>query len=66
MPDRLVGRRVLSWPRTVVGLELVRSCREAGLHGDVAAEFTQFRSIDIDGVFTDFADVAVETYGAGR
>jgi glycerophosphoryl diester phosphodiesterase len=34
----------------------------AGYHGDVQAEFAQFRQLGVDGVFTDFPDVAVKTY----
>jgi glycerophosphoryl diester phosphodiesterase len=37
----------------------------AGYHGDVKAEFEQFRSLGVDGVFTDFPDLAVAVYGAG-
>jgi glycerophosphoryl diester phosphodiesterase len=36
----------------------------AGYHGDVKAEFEQFRSLGVDGVFTDFPDLAVAVYGA--
>ncbi len=35
----------------------------AGYHGDAAAEFDQFRRLGVDGVFTDFPDVAVRAYG---
>jgi glycerophosphoryl diester phosphodiesterase len=27
-------------------------------HGDFAAEFRQFRDLGVDGIFTDFPDVA--------
>jgi glycerophosphoryl diester phosphodiesterase len=38
----------------------------AAYHGDGVAEFDQFRRVGVDGVFTDFPDVAVKAYGAGR
>ena len=37
----------------------------AGYHGDARAEFAQFRELGVDGVFTDFPDVAVATYRSG-
>ena len=36
-----------------------------GYHGNPEAEFEQFRQLGVDGVFTDFPDVAARTY-AGR
>jgi len=38
----------------------------AGYHGDPIAECRQFRSLGVDGVFTDFADVAVRAYADDR
>ena len=35
----------------------------AGYHGDVAAEFAQLRAAGVDGVFTDFPDLAARAYG---
>ena len=35
----------------------------AGYHGDVKAEFDQLRQLGVDGVFTDFPDLAFRTYG---
>jgi glycerophosphoryl diester phosphodiesterase len=35
----------------------------AGYRGDVKAEFTQLRELGVDGVFTDFPDLAVKAYG---
>jgi glycerophosphoryl diester phosphodiesterase len=35
----------------------------AGYHGDVKKEFEQFRALGVDGVFTDFPDLAVGVYG---
>ncbi len=37
----------------------------AGYHGHPEAEFEQFRQLGVDGVFTDFPDVAARSY-AGR
>ena len=34
----------------------------AGYHGNVAAEFDALRQLGVDGVFTDFPDLAVEAY----
>ena len=34
-----------------------------GLPGRRDAEFAQFRDLGVDGVFTDFPDVAVKSYG---
>jgi glycerophosphoryl diester phosphodiesterase len=36
----------------------------AGYHGDVQAEFAQFRQLGVDGVFTDFPDLGVKAYGS--
>jgi len=36
----------------------------AGYHGDVLAEFAQFRQLGVDGVFTDFPDLGVKAYGS--
>jgi glycerophosphoryl diester phosphodiesterase len=36
----------------------------AGYHGKPEAEFEQFRQLGVDGVFTDFPDVAAKTYQA--
>ena len=38
----------------------------AGYHGDGRAEFLQFRQLGVDGVFTDFPDVAVASYRAAK
>jgi len=38
----------------------------AGYHGDAGAEFRQFRELGVDGVFTDFPDVAVKTYRGAK
>jgi glycerophosphoryl diester phosphodiesterase len=35
-----------------------------GYHGKPEAEFEQFRQLGVDGVFTDFPDVAARSYGA--
>jgi len=35
----------------------------AGYHGRAEAEYEQFRSLGVDGVFTDFPDVAAKVYG---
>ena len=37
----------------------------AGYHGKPEAEFEQFRQLGVDGVFTDFPDVAARSYAAG-
>ena len=37
----------------------------AGYKGRPEAEFEQFRQLGVDGVFTDFPDVAVEELRAG-
>ncbi len=36
----------------------------AGYHGDVNAEFEQLRQLGVDGVFTDFPDLASKAYGS--
>ena len=36
-----------------------------GYHGKPEAEYEQFRQLGVDGVFTDFPDVAAKSYGAG-
>ena len=36
----------------------------AGYQGKPEAEFEQFRQLGVDGVFTDFPDVAAKTYGS--
>ena len=36
----------------------------AGYHGKPEAEFEQFRQLGVDGVFTDFPDVAARTYAS--
>jgi glycerophosphoryl diester phosphodiesterase len=38
----------------------------AGYQGHPEAEFEQFRQLGVDGVFTDFPDVAAKTYGRTR
>jgi len=38
----------------------------AGYHGQPEAEFEQFRQLGVDGVFTDFPDVAAKAYGLVR
>ena len=38
----------------------------AGYHGKPEAEFEQFRQLGVDGVFTDFPDVAAKSYAAGQ
>ena len=38
----------------------------AGYHGKPEAEFQQFRQLGVDGVFTDFPDVAAKTYRAAQ
>jgi len=35
-----------------------------GYHGNPAAEFEQFRQLGVDGVFTDFPDVAARAYAS--
>jgi len=37
----------------------------AGYHGRPEAEFEQFRQLGVDGVFTDFPDVAAKSYASG-
>jgi glycerophosphoryl diester phosphodiesterase len=37
----------------------------SGYHGRPEAEFEQFRQLGVDGVFTDFPDVAAKTYASG-
>jgi len=37
-----------------------------GYGGDVQAEFLQLRQLGVDGVFTDFPDLAVRAYGTGK
>jgi glycerophosphoryl diester phosphodiesterase len=37
----------------------------AGYHGKPEAEFEQFRQLGVDGVFTDFPDVAAKSYASG-
>ena len=37
----------------------------AGYHGRPEAEFEQFRQLGVDGVFTDFPDVAARSYASG-
>lgn len=37
----------------------------AGYNGNPAAEFEQFRRLGVDGIFTDFPDVASKVYGSG-
>ena len=34
----------------------------AGYKGDADAEFAQFRDLGVDGIFTDFPDVAARVY----
>lgn len=36
----------------------------AGYHGDPLAEYRQFRQLGVDGVFTDFPDVAVKAFAS--
>jgi glycerophosphoryl diester phosphodiesterase len=38
----------------------------AGYQGDVRAEFLQLRTLGVDGVFTDFPDLAVAAYRGGN
>jgi len=38
----------------------------AAYKGDAGAEFEQLRQLGVDGVFTDFPDLAVKAYGAAR
>jgi len=38
----------------------------AAYKGDAAAEFEQLRGLGVDGVFTDFPDVAVKAFGSTR
>ena len=38
----------------------------AGYRGQPEAEFEQFRQLGVDGVFTDFPDVAVTSYAKAR
>jgi glycerophosphoryl diester phosphodiesterase len=38
----------------------------AGYQGHAEAEFEQFRQLGVDGVFTDFPDVAAKAYGRAR
>ena len=38
----------------------------SGYQGHAEAEFDQFRQLGVDGVFTDFPDVAAKTYGPTR
>jgi glycerophosphoryl diester phosphodiesterase len=38
----------------------------AGYRGDASAEFRRFRELGVDGLFTDFPDVAVRTFATGR
>jgi glycerophosphoryl diester phosphodiesterase len=38
----------------------------AGYHGKPEAEFEQFRQLGVDGVFTDFPDVAAKSYQSPR
>ncbi len=38
----------------------------AAYKGDAAAEFEQLRQLGVDGVFTDFPDVAVKAYASAR
>ena len=35
----------------------------AGYHGNADAEFAQFRTLGVDGLFTDFPDIAARVYG---
>ena len=47
----------------------IRADREflaAGYRGDPLAELRQFRELGVDGVFTDFPDLAVKAFAAGR
>ena len=37
----------------------------SGYHGRPEAEFEQFRQLGVDGVFTDFPDVAAKSYASG-
>jgi glycerophosphoryl diester phosphodiesterase len=37
----------------------------SGYHGNPEAEFEQFRQLGVDGVFTDFPDVAAKSYASG-
>jgi glycerophosphoryl diester phosphodiesterase len=37
----------------------------SGYHGNPEAEFEQFRQLGVDGVFTDFPDVASRSYASG-
>ena len=37
----------------------------AGYQGRPEAEFEQFRQLGVDGVFTDFPDLATRSYGSG-
>jgi glycerophosphoryl diester phosphodiesterase len=38
----------------------------AGYQGRAESEFEQLRSLGVDGVFTDFPDVAVRVFGPGK
>ena len=71
-PTARSARRPTSSPaRTRAGLLVhvwtVRVEKEflpAGYKGRAEAEFEQFRQLGVDGVFTDFPDVAARAYGS--
>jgi glycerophosphoryl diester phosphodiesterase len=55
-------------PQPARAVSTVRTEKEflpAGYHGDVAAEFAALRRLGVDGVFTDFPDLAVKAYATG-
>ena len=47
----------------VYTIRIDREFLPAGYKGDAAAEFQRFRDAGVDGVFTDFPDVAAKVYG---
>jgi len=47
-------------------LRVEKAFLPAGYQGRPEAEFEQFRQLGVDGVFTDFPDVAVKSYGPVR
>jgi glycerophosphoryl diester phosphodiesterase len=64
-PTDLVARaRALGLFIHVWTLRADREYLPSGYNGDAGAEFEQFRALGVDGVFTDFPDLAVRVYQA--
>jgi glycerophosphoryl diester phosphodiesterase len=66
-PTDLIGRAHAAG--LLVHVWTLRADKEflpAGYHGNPEEEFEQFRQLGVDGVFTDFPDIAARTYAAGR